>query len=70
MSWQALLRCDLPFYMVPFTTEDLIFTKPEVRNLTLKSSPPELVVSYLLQFKLLLMKFLGPGGQIIILKTI
>ncbi|RVW88594.1 DNA polymerase I [Vitis vinifera] len=25
----ALLRCDLPFYMVPFTTEDLIFTKPE-----------------------------------------
>ena len=32
MSWQALLRCDLPFYMVPFTTEDLIFTKPEVRK--------------------------------------
>ena len=30
LSWQALLRCDLPFYMVPFTTEDLKFTKPEV----------------------------------------
>ncbi|XP_057957267.1 uncharacterized protein LOC131150521 isoform X4 [Malania oleifera] len=25
----ALLRCDLPPYMVPFTTEDLIFKKPE-----------------------------------------
>ncbi|KAF2300333.1 hypothetical protein GH714_012065 [Hevea brasiliensis] len=26
----ALLRSDLPFYMVPFTTEDLTFKKPEV----------------------------------------
>lgn len=25
----ALLRCDLPFYMVPFNTNDLAFTKPE-----------------------------------------
>ncbi|KAH6768228.1 5'-3' exonuclease family protein [Perilla frutescens var. frutescens] len=25
----AMLRSDLPFYMVPFTTEDLIFVKPE-----------------------------------------
>ncbi|KAL5576267.1 hypothetical protein UlMin_017966 [Ulmus minor] len=25
----VLLRSDLPFYMVPFVTEDLIFTKPE-----------------------------------------
>lgn len=28
--WQALLRCDLPSYMVPFTVKDLLFTKPEV----------------------------------------
>lgn len=27
---QALLRSDLPFYMVPFNTEDLVFGKPEV----------------------------------------
>ncbi|KAL0432896.1 UNVERIFIED_CONTAM: DNA polymerase I, thermostable [Sesamum latifolium] len=26
----AMLRSDLPFYMVPFTTKDLTFTKPEV----------------------------------------
>ncbi|KAK9138788.1 hypothetical protein Sjap_009382 [Stephania japonica] len=25
----AMLRSDLPFYMVPFTTNDLVFTKPE-----------------------------------------
>ncbi|CAL0313524.1 unnamed protein product [Lupinus luteus] len=25
----ALLRCDLPFYMVPFTTKDITFNKPE-----------------------------------------
>lgn len=25
----ALLRCDLPSYMVPFTVKDLLFTKPE-----------------------------------------
>lgn len=27
---QALLRCDLPFYMVPFTTGDIAFEKPKV----------------------------------------
>ncbi|GMH08690.1 hypothetical protein Nepgr_010530 [Nepenthes gracilis] len=25
----AMLRCDLPFYMVPFTTRDIVFQKPE-----------------------------------------
>ncbi|PPD66267.1 hypothetical protein GOBAR_DD36856 [Gossypium barbadense] len=25
----AMLRCDLPFYMVPFSTRDLTFNKPE-----------------------------------------
>ncbi|KDO45800.1 hypothetical protein CISIN_1g040262mg, partial [Citrus sinensis] len=25
----ALLRCDLPFYMVPFTTGDIAFEKPK-----------------------------------------
>ncbi|GAB2265200.1 hypothetical protein Dimus_000268 [Dionaea muscipula] len=25
----ALLRCDLPFYMVPFTSKDLVFESPE-----------------------------------------
>lgn len=29
-SLQALLRSDLPFYMVPFQTKDLLFGKPEV----------------------------------------
>ncbi|KAJ0034109.1 hypothetical protein Pint_26065 [Pistacia integerrima] len=29
MLWQAWLRSDLPFYMVPFTTSDLTFKKPE-----------------------------------------
>ncbi|KAL1182188.1 hypothetical protein V6Z11_A02G100800 [Gossypium hirsutum] len=24
-----MLRCDLPFYMVPFSTRDLTFNKPE-----------------------------------------
>lgn len=27
---QAMLRSDLPSYMVPFSTEDLVFRKPEV----------------------------------------
>lgn len=27
---QAMLRSDLPSYMVPFTTKDLTFIKPEV----------------------------------------
>lgn len=29
-KWQALLRSDLPDYMVPFDTKDLTFKKPEV----------------------------------------
>lgn len=36
MSWQALLRSDLPFYIVPFATRDLAFNKPEVRAVTTK----------------------------------
>ncbi|KAH9727259.1 DNA-directed DNA polymerase [Citrus sinensis] len=28
----ALLRCDLPFYMVPFTTGDIAFEKPKFRG--------------------------------------
>lgn len=28
--WQALLRSDLPSYMVPFSVKDLLFHKPEV----------------------------------------
>ena len=35
--WQALLRSDLPNYMVPFATSDLVFKKPEVCSI--KSSP-------------------------------
>lgn len=30
VSLQAMIRADLPFYMVPFNTGDLIFRKPEV----------------------------------------
>lgn len=68
-SWQALLRCDLPFYMVPFTTEDLKFTKPEVCEQS-TSLPESYLVSYSFQFKLLPMKFLDLGVQIIILITV
>ena len=30
MVWQATLRSDLPSYMVPFKTPDLVFQKPQV----------------------------------------
>ena len=36
MLWQALLRSDLPFYMVPFATGDLAFKKPEVCAVTIR----------------------------------
>ena len=36
MSWQALLRSDLPLYMVPFATRDLTFNKPKVCAVTIK----------------------------------
>ena len=36
MLWQALLRSDLPFYMVPFATRDLAFKKPEVCVVTVR----------------------------------
>ncbi|CAH9083308.1 unnamed protein product [Cuscuta epithymum] len=29
LSLQAMLRCDLPYYMVPFAPNDLLFRKPE-----------------------------------------
>lgn len=35
---QAMLRSDLPFYMVPFSTEDLTFVKPEVRMESVKAA--------------------------------
>ena len=36
MLWQALLRSDLPFYMVPFATGDLAFKIPEVCAVTIR----------------------------------
>ncbi|KAL3752703.1 hypothetical protein ACJRO7_000154 [Eucalyptus globulus] len=35
----ALIRTDLPFYMVPFTTEDLAFKKPELHIRNSQASP-------------------------------
>jgi hypothetical protein len=52
MSWQALLRSDLPFYMVPFATRDLTFNKPEVRVVT----PKQIFLSL---FKLLFPDYLS-----------
>lgn len=38
--WQALLRSDLPFYMVPFTTDNLVFEKPEVSTIYILPKVP------------------------------